>query len=73
MDGSWEEQMGNGSRDKGLIGTGEKFISLKLKERLISNKQVAVKEKWYLSNNFLSSEKTWKRRDGESAVLYIVW
>ena len=45
MDGSCEEQMGNGSRDEGLIGTAEKFISLKLKERLISNKQVAVKEK----------------------------
>lgn len=37
--------MGNGSREKGLIGTGEKVISLKLKERFISNKQVAVKEK----------------------------
>lgn len=40
-----KNRWGNGSRDKGLKITGEKVISLELKERFISNKQVAVKEK----------------------------
>ena len=54
-----------------MIGTAEKFISLKLKERLISNKQVAVKEKWYLSNNFLSIWKNLKEEGwGECSLVH---